>query len=375
MMRYLYFDLIGGISGDMIVASLLDITGDFNYLRNELKKINLGEYKLRYSRCQSGHIKAHRFIVEDLAKGKRVFQFNAIKNKIRNSHLSPETKKKILDIYENLYEAERKVHGSGHVHFQQIGEIDSLIDIASSCILIDKMRLEQILYSCIPFGRNIAPATTLMLKSRSIYLSNLQYENITPTGIAVIATLGTQVQQNLQYDFTFEKAGYGAGSIKIDKTLNILRVMLFKQNKKAVFKKDEIVVIQCNIDDMSPQILGFLMDKLYKAGALEVYFENFYSKKSRLGILISVLSKYETFDTISDIIFRETTTLGIRYFKANRIKLERKARFLKTSLGKVRLKEVVDKGYKKIIPEYDDCVKIAKSKNIPLKDVFEKINL
>ncbi len=156
--------------------------------------------------------------------------------------------------------------------------------------------------------------------------------------------------------------------------MNILRATLFKK-EESKFEQDEIIVMQCNIDDMSPQILGFLMERLYGAGALEVYFENFYTKKSRLGILISVLSKFQTQDKIADIIFQETTTLGIRYFKANRIKLTRKNGVLNMPLGKIRFKEVVNSKYKKIIPEYDDCVKIAKAQDMPLKQVFEKINL
>ena len=373
-MEYLYFDLIDGISGDMIVASLLDISKDFNYLKKELKKINLKEYEIKNFRCQSAHIRASRFAVKDLAKKRRVFQINTIKNKIIKSRLYAETKKKILDIYQTLYNAEKNVHGAGHVHFQQIGEVDSLIDIASTCILIDRLGVERILYSMIPFGERIAPATAYMLKSKDIYLSTHQYENITPTGIAIITTLGLQKPRKIGNEFSLQKFGYATGSIIPSHSSNILRTFLLKRKDESAFQQDEIVVIQCNIDDMNPQVLGFLMDRLYAAGALEVYYENYYTKKSRIGILISVLSKYETFDTIADIIFKETTTLGIRYFKVNRKKLKRKQRLLNTSLGKIGFKEVIDRRYKKIIPEYDDCVKVAKSKNMSLKDIMTKVS-
>lgn len=374
-MKYLYFDLISGISGDMIVASLLDLANNFDYLKKELRKINLREYGLKYFSSKSGHIKAYRFVVRDLAKGKRVFALGAIQNKIRSSGLELGIKKKILDIYETLYQAEKKVHGLSHVHFQQLGEIDSIIDIASACILIDKLKIEGILYSSVPFGRKVSSATANMLKLRDVYLTVHEYENITPTGIAVVTTLGSQTRGNMQFDFNVKEVGYGAGSIQSVGSPNVLRAVLFEKKEATAFESDEIVVTQCNIDDMSPQVLGFLMDKLYSAGALEVYFENFYTKKSRLGVLISVLSKYETFDTISDIIFRETTTLGLRFFKANRIKLKRRERLLPTTFGKVRLKEVNNKRYKKAIPEYDDCLRIAKLKDIPLREVLEKIKL
>lgn len=373
-MKYLYFDLIGGISGDMVVASLLDLAGDLRYLNKELKKINLGKYKIRSFKRQSGHVRASCFEVEDLAEKKRVFQFGEIKNKVNNSRLKSEIKKNILGIYNALYGAEKKAHGLSHAHFQQLGEIDCIIDISSACILIDKLRVGGIFYSSVPFGEKIAPATTHLLKSKNIYLSQHQYENITPTGIAIVVTLGCQPRNESQKDFVVQDAGYGAGSIQIGASANVLRAVLLEERKSNDFEKDEIVIAQCNIDDMSPQILGFLMDKLYEAGALEVYFETCYTKKSRVGILISVLLRRQTLDTIADVIFKETTTLGIRYFKADRLKLKRRERILKTSLGRIRIKEVGGGKYKKTIPEYDDCVKIAKSENMALKDVFKNFS-
>ncbi|MDD5005908.1 MAG: LarC family nickel insertion protein [Candidatus Omnitrophica bacterium] len=373
-MKYLYFDLIDGISGDMIVASLLDLSGNFNYLKSELKKINLREYELKSFKCQAGHIKAFRFVVKDSARTKRVFQFKEIKNKINGSKLDSQTKKNILDVYNTLYNAEKNVHDAKHAHFEQLGEVDSIIDIAASCILINKLNVDRILYSSVPFGEKVAPATAYMLKSKNIRLSQHQYENITPTGIAIITTLGSQMQKDIKYSFILQKSGCGTGSIASTDCLNILRTAILQEEKKTNLEQDEILVMQCNIDDMSPQILGFLMDKLYQAGALEVYFQNYHTKKSRSGILISVLSRYETFDTIARIIFRQTTTLGLRYFKADRIKLKRRQGILNSSIGKVRFKEVTDKKYNKIIPEYDDCVKIANSRNIALKDVIAKFS-
>ncbi|MDD5292609.1 MAG: LarC family nickel insertion protein, partial [Candidatus Omnitrophica bacterium] len=283
-----------------------------------------------------------------------------------------EVKGSIIKVYADLYEAEKKVHGSGHAHFEQIGEIDSLIDISSACILIDKLNVDRIIYSSVPFGERVAMATTQLLKNKNIRLSKHPYENITPTGVAVITALGIQVNSAMNNEFIIKDAGYGAGSVQMDGFSNMLRVVLAEA--KSDFRKDEIIVVQCNVDDMNPQVLGYLMERLYEAGALEVYFENCYTKKSRIGILISVLSKQDTLDKIARIIFKETTTLGIRYFKADRLKLERKEYIFKNSLGKARIKESAGYGCKKIIPEYDDCVKIAKSKNIALKDVLTKFS-
>jgi len=235
-MKYLYFDLVGGISGDMIVASLLDITKGFTYLKKELKKINLKQYKIMLVKCQSGHINSHRFVVQDLAKNKRVFQLSSINNKIKESRLNPITKKKIIEIYESLNRAEKRVHGSNHVHFQQIGEVDSLVDIASACILIDKLGVDNVLYSRIPFGERVAPATALMLKSKEIYLSNHEFENITPTGIAIITALGKQKAENIHYNLLLERVGYGIGSVKSENLKNVLRAVIFRSTKRARLK-------------------------------------------------------------------------------------------------------------------------------------------
>lgn len=231
-MRYLYFDLIGGISGDMIAAGLLDITQDLNYLKNELKKISLDGYSIDYAKRQSGHISAHNFSVKDLSKKKRVFQIDFIKNKVENSGLRQSVKKNIIDVYKTLYNAEKKVHGHNHAHFEQIGEMDSLIDIASACVLIDRLRVDEILYSRIPFGEKVAPATALLLKSKEVYLANHRFENITPTGIAIIATLGNQKKDNIRYNFSLEAVGYGIGSVEADSLKNVLRVVVFNKTKR-----------------------------------------------------------------------------------------------------------------------------------------------
>jgi uncharacterized protein (DUF111 family) len=230
-MRYLYFDLIGGISGDMIAASLLDLTGDVTYLKNELKKINLKGYRVKSFKRQSGHIQPLRFTVEDLVKGKRIFQFNEIKNIVNKSRLKNRVKKSILKVYSALYEAEKEVHGFGHAHFQQIGEVDSIIDIASACILIDSLNVDGILYSSVPFGNKVAPATTLLLKSKDIYFSKHPYENITPTGAAVISALGSQINSKGNSGFAIKDAGYGAGSIEYEGFSNILRSILLEKGK------------------------------------------------------------------------------------------------------------------------------------------------
>jgi uncharacterized protein (DUF111 family) len=230
-MSYLYFDLIGGVSGDMIAASLLDLTAGLSYLRNELKKINLKGYRIETFKRQAGHIRVLRFTVEDLSKAKRVFQFREIKNIINRSRLNEEIKRNILSVYRALYEAEKKVHGSGRAHFHQLGEVDSVVDIASCCVLIDKLKIGGILYSSVPFGEKIAPATAQLLKSKDIYFSKHPYENVTPTGAAIITTLGRQLDSKDKSVFNIKDTGCGAGSIEYEGFSNVLRSILLEKGK------------------------------------------------------------------------------------------------------------------------------------------------
>ena len=372
-MKSLYFDIIDGISGDMIVASLLDLCGDSTYLKQQLKKIKVKGYQIKFIKSRSGEYKVSRFIVETDKLKEKPHQFEQIKKIINTSGLNAQVKKNASKTYETLYEAEKKVHGKGHVHFHQVGEIDSIIDIISCCILLDHLKIEDIYYSAVPFGKKVAFATTQMLKGKDVVLSEHIFENITPTGIAIIVSLGTQSRNNSDA-YKVERVGYGTGSTQIKNSTNILRAILFSQannrNINLSFDRDQAVVIQTLIDDMSPQIVANLMDLVYGEGALEVYTESVMTKKSRLGILFSVLSKQETFDRIVGIIFKETSTLGLRYFKVDRLKLKRKQGRFITPLGKIRFKEVVDSEFRKIIPEYDDCLKASKVNNKTLKDIM-----
>jgi len=370
-MKNLYFDIIDGISGDMIVASLLDLCGDLAYLKQQLKKIKVKDYNIKFTRSRSGEYKASRFIVEVNKAKCKSFQIKEIKQLINSSSLNNRVKSNALKIYELLYDAEKSVHGEEKTHFHQVGEIDSIIDIISCCILLDHLKIDKIYYSVVPFGHNVAFATTQMLKEKEVIFSRHRFENVTPTGIAIIKTLGIQRNDNSGV-FKIDKVGYSTGTIQKKQETNILKAVLFSHAtaKDAGFDRDQVVVVQTLIDDMSPQIVANLMDLVYDAGALEVYTESVMTKKSRLGILFSVLLKEASFDKIVEIIFKQTTTLGVRYFEADRLKLKRKTGNFNTPLGKIRFKEVIDSRFKKIIPEYDDCVKASKVNNKTLKDIM-----
>ncbi|MFC1752231.1 nickel insertion protein [Thermoproteota archaeon] len=230
-MKTLYFDLVGGISGDMINASLLDISKDIKYLKKELAKIKIDRYKLSCVQKQAGHIKALGFEVTDKAKKNRIFQYDEIRRRISSSSLAPRVRNRILSIYSKLLNAEKRAHRTNKVHFHQIGEVDSFLDIASACILIDKLGVSQVLYSSIPFGEKVAPATAYLIESKDIHFSGHDYENITPTGVAIVTTIGKQAPKSCKNKFRVEAVGYGAGTVtrSHDYTSNILRALLLKK--------------------------------------------------------------------------------------------------------------------------------------------------
>lgn len=231
-MKIAYFDLIGGASGDMVVASLLDVqSDDIHYLRQELKKINVSAYRIQFLRQKEGHIKMGRFIVHDLSSGKKSYQLKDLVRLIKESRLAAVVKKSILRVYRALYSAEKKVHRSGAAHFHQIGEIDSIVDIASSCILLDRYGIDRIIYSSVPFGMKVAPATAQLLAEKQIHFSKHPFENITPTGAAILVTLGRQLAVKPQKEFTVERIGYGKGSFHSAGYANGLRVMILNTRK------------------------------------------------------------------------------------------------------------------------------------------------
>jgi len=377
-MRYLYFDILDGISGDMIVAALLELSSSIEYLKKELKKIRLEGFRIKLIKIKSNHFKAVRFCVQTINQNKeKIFQFSQIKKIIKDSDLKKEVKDNVLRIYQRLYNSERNVHAASSVHFHQVGELDSVIDIVSACIILDYLKIDQVYYSVIGLGHKVASATLDLLKGQDIFFSEKSFENVTPTAAAIITTLGRQ-RRYFTNMARLEKVAYSTGSIQVKDSTNILRAVLFSDveildNRQDCFDRDEVIEIQTLIDDSTPQVIADLMNLVYQAGALEAYTLAVTTKKSRVGLLFSVLSKPETFDKIVELIFRHTTTLGLRYQSFYRLKLKRKEGHFRTDLGNIAFKKTLEKKFKKLIPEYEDCVRAARLTNQPLRDIILKI--
>ena len=217
----------------MIVAGLLDMSGDYVYLKKELHKIPLDNYAIKFSYQKEGHIKMGRFIVEDTASVHQHYQYAEILAKVGKASLSGRVKKNITRIYNLLYRAEKKVHRTRTGHFHQLGEVDSIIDIAASCILIDRLNVGKVFYSSVPFGKRVAPATVELLRAQDIYFSSHPFENITPTGAAILAGMGTQITRNKNKKFALRGAGYGRGSFDSCGYANGIRAMLLESKRPS----------------------------------------------------------------------------------------------------------------------------------------------
>ncbi len=372
-MKTLYFDLIGGISGDMTVAALLDLGVSFDFLKRELKKISVGRYVLQKKHAQRGHVRAAMFSV--IISYPKNYSYLQIVKLIKASRLSNAVKTNILKIYEALSKAERRVHGHRHddLDFKQLGDIDSIIDIAATCIALEKIGAGEIFYSVIPVNKTIAPATLELIKEKKVFFTGLIYENVTPTGAAILSALGKQMDTSFKNIFLMERCGYGAGCLDPIECSNVLRAAVLKRTAPAM-ETDEAVVIESNIDDMNPQFFDYLFEKLFDAGALDVFIENVIMKKTRPGFLLTVLSNAENLSKISALVLNQTSSLGLRFYPVNRLKLARKIEYIVHKGYRARVKlAFLASGGLKAAPEYEDCKLLAKKTKEPISNIYNDL--
>ncbi len=378
-MKTLYFDCFSGISGDMVVGALIDLGLDVNYLKNELKKLNLKYYNISSRKIVKSGISATKFyVIENNKHHHDERNLNEINKIIGNSKFDNEIKNTIKNIFLKIASAEAKIHNKpiGKIHFHEVGAIDTIVDIAAAVIGIKKLNIDKICCSKLNVGTGFvefshgkfpvpAPATAEILKNIPIYSNNIEAELVTPTGAAIISTLAKNFGEMPM--MKVEKIGYGAGTKDLEQP-NVLRVFMGESKND---KNEPINIIETNIDNMNPEIYPYVIDKLMENGALDAYLTNIIMKKGRPAVKLSVLCEIKDTDRLSTIIFDETTTLGIRIFPADRKTLERDIKIVKTKYGNVRVKiSRLNGKIKNITHEFEDCIKIAKQKNIPLKNAY-----
>ncbi|MBU3176880.1 nickel pincer cofactor biosynthesis protein LarC [Clostridium estertheticum] len=435
-MKILYYDCFSGISGDMNLGALLDLGIDGKYLVDELSKLNLNGYEIKVSRDirkgiegtkvdvlleEHSHGHSHEEVselhlhehhhddshgehnhehihndnegdhthvhagIEHIHKDQR--NLNDIEKIINLSELSSKVKELSMKIFMKVALAEAKVHGKPlyEIHFHEVGAVDSIVDIVGAAICLNYLNVDKIMSSSVELGGGFvkcahglipvpAPATVEILKGIPVKLGAVPFETTTPTGAAILAANVNEFKDD--NNFIINKIGYGIGN-RDTEIPNVLRVMLVEEVDKVKEKYDDETVeqiIECNIDDMNPELYEYIIDMVFNEGALDAYITPIIMKKGRPSVKISILCEEDKSTRMKEILFRETTTLGVRSFKVDKTKLKREFIKVNTSYGEVTVKESYYKGEKiKSKFEYEECKRIAKSTGVPISEVYEKL--
>jgi len=367
-MKILYFDILSGISGDMVLSALLNLLSK-KELKDFLKEFSLLKLPIRFSLKEVKKKDISALQLEVINKKEKPYQPKDFIAIIKSLPLKKEVKERALKILNSLIEAESKVHKEKkrYVHFHQIGDYDTLLDIIGTTLLIDKIAPQKIYSSPIVLGKQKAFATLEILKNLPVYELDYNFELTTPTGAALIKNLADKfIPLPLM---KIEKIGYGAGHWDLE-IPNILRVIYGELLKK----EENIILIETNLDHLPPLIFENLFNLLFQNGALDVFITPIFMKKLRPAYLLSCLCQEKDKDKIIETIFSETETLGIRYYPVLRETLKREIKIINTKYGKVRIKigELNNKKIKNF--EYEDIKKIAEKKKIPLIKIYKELS-
>jgi len=389
-MKVLYYDCFCGISGDMNLGALLDLGVEEAYLRQELSKLKLdSEYELHVKKDNKKGISGTRVdVVLKNARHKHKHHHHAHRNLkdiesiIMNSSLSEKVKKLSLAIFMKVAQAEAKVHGKplDEVHFHEVGATDSIIDIVGAAVCLDYLKVDKIMASSVQVGGGFvecahgiipipAPATVEILKNIPVKSGLVPFETTTPTGAAILAANVEMFTD--QMEFSVEKIGYGIGHRELE-IPNLLRIYLGYEGSNDI--REEQYILETNIDDMNPEFYDYIEERLFTQGALDVFKTPIYMKKGRSATKLSVLVNQKQEENVLDIIFRETTSIGVRKYKVEKIMLPRDFVKISTPYGSVTVKNAYYQGEKvKYKPEYEDCKRIAREKNIPINKVYQEV--
>jgi uncharacterized protein (TIGR00299 family) protein len=412
MKRTLYLDCFAGASGDMLLGALLDCGLDFEHLKAELAKLGVDGYELSLTRVDRSGISAAKFDVHLLenhddgeahththeylhgagththshAHGDEPHShhraLSEIKRLIAVSALSKTVKARAQHIFQRLGEAEAKIHNLPieAVHFHEVGALDSIVDIVGACVGLEALQLERIIASPLHVGFGTfkcahgiypipGPAATELLQGVPIYSKDIEGELVTPTGAAIISTLADSY--GALPLMKIERTGYGAGTRTYPNFPNVLRAVLGELLSDAHDTPDTVTVIEANLDDLNAQVFGHLMEQVLAAGALDFFYTPVQMKKNRPGVLLTLLCKPEERTRMCELIFRETTTLGVRYREERREILRREFVTVETAYGAIRIKvsKARDGRVMNAAPEFEDCRATAERHRVALREV------
>ncbi|MCP4576380.1 MAG: nickel pincer cofactor biosynthesis protein LarC [Deltaproteobacteria bacterium] len=392
-MKTAYLDCFSGLSGDMFLGSLLDAGLSFDQLKQCLQTLPFHGYDLELRRETRNQISGSRFVVRlDEAHNKKIGHkkhghknrgLKDIREVIDQGDLTDSVKKTSMEIFESLARVEGRIHNlpPDQVHFHEVGAVDSIIDIVGTVYALEALGIERLLVSPLPLGSGFvktahgripvpAPATLGLLKGVPVLNSGVQQEMVTPTGAALATGLADAFGP--LPTMVVENVGYGVGSRELPDRPNLLRIII--GHEKHGNQTDTVVVLETNLDDMRPEFLGYLMERLFRAGALDVVFAPVQMKKNRPGVQVQVIGRPDQKNALMEIMVQETTTLGIRFRYSRRMVLERNQAEVESPWGKIAVKGVIQGESTRLVPEYDVCREIALKNNIPLRDVYQWID-
>jgi pyridinium-3,5-bisthiocarboxylic acid mononucleotide nickel chelatase len=387
-MKIAYFDCFAGASGDMILGALVDAGLDINELKSELAKLHLDHYDLQAQKVVKKGIGGSQVhvIIDEHHHGHHHRHLADIESIINASDLETSVKKSGLEVFNRLARAEASVHRTSvdTIHFHEVGAMDAILDVMGAVAGIHALGIDQVMCSPLHLGSGTvecahgtlpvpAPATAELVKGKPVYASGVKGELLTPTGAAILTTLAA--------DFgplpamAVESIGYGAGTS--DPALpNLLRVMI---GRAAEAIKDcdmeQVAVLETNIDDMNPQIYEYLITKVLQMGALDIYITPVQMKKNRTGMLVTLVCALEKVGQFADFLLRETTTIGLRWRSENRLKAWRRIESMETPYGRINFKIAkIGNETINVAPEYEDCLRAALERKVPLKQVMAEAN-
>ena len=388
-MTVAYFDCFSGISGDMTLGAMVDLGVPVTWLKEQLVKLPLSGFDLVSGQVMRNGIQAVKVdVIYEETHHHR--DYGHIKNLLTRSPLSDDVKNDSLAVFERIARAESKVHGCelDQVHFHEVGAVDAIVDIVGTCLAKAYLGIDAIMASRLPLGQGFvtcahgtlpvpAPAVLEIVKGIPIYSGSQQKELVTPTGAAILAALAKGFAPMPSMEI--EKIGYGAGTHELVDQPNALRVVLGTlagDHDTATLPghTESLVVIETNIDDMNPEIYGFLMERLLGDGALDVYWTPIQMKKNRPAVMVQVLCHPDRQSAIMMRLLAETTSLGVRHYRVQRSCLPREVVTVETHFGSMTAKKVTQPDSStRIVPEYESCRKIALERSIPLQKVYEAV--
>jgi uncharacterized protein (TIGR00299 family) protein len=382
-MRTAFFETIGGIAGDMTMASLVHAGVSLDELNQRLIPLAPGKFEITGKHVSRSGIDAVQLEVRVTEQDARHRHLHHILEIIGHADLGQITRERAGAIFQILAEAEAKVHNTtvDKVHFHEVGAIDAIVDIVGTALCLEILGIQQVRTTPVKMGTggliraehgslpSAPPAAVEILRGYPVLMTDVPHELTTPTGAAIVKALSAGMMPDRP--FVSEAVGYGAGSAEFPEFPNLLRVQIGELEEAE--GTEMIDLVETTIDDMNPQYYPFLIEKLLSSGARDAYLTPVVMKKGRPGILLSVLTDTARLAHIADLIYSNTSTIGLRIQRVSRRMLPRREAMMDTSLGPVRVKVVLRDGREHITPEFEECKRIAIDRNLPLPEVYHII--